>query len=670
MEARTERLARGREIFAGYRRSGSISGANGGATPRTIPHHASASTPPTVGSSFDVEPTEGTAAFFLLRAVRSVGANLDDGAEATASAEAEAATATRRGFLDVLDICAALAEEFVDAARRLEAGVGDGAAANSDGAAGLSVRRLAAELEPLCREVLPRARAVLALEERARGRADAAAADAASAREALTRAESKLGLFRAEVASLKGSRGGEGANGVLGPAPQGSGEFIRLAEAEAAAEAADSRAASALAELDATIERMSAEHARALAERERERAELRAALGGIVTQLAAEKEAAERRARLAEEALTEAVAGAQTPASGAEQRHATPCGARGGFGGASGAAQTATSVLSMKRWASFLGEEEAAQEEAILLARLDGAAAPASASAPGARRCIAGSAPIGSCSGARAPEDASSPDRLLPRRCSSPAFTVAGSASLNGGGGSREGGAAPIAVWGARGAESRALSTPGGSSALGLTGRVNPNPGSNSRSPSPASEWPSLQLFTPSPLNSPRADAPRQEPASHQREEEDSSQPEPSQQPSRQKVAPTAAAATPPPQRTPSQLAYRADADLPAEASAASETPSEGAAPPTQPVLGFPAKYELARRFAEAMLMPGEASPLSVDVSDSDRLLLLALARQAEHGPWKKGSPAPKLWHSVERAKWRAWRELGAMSKAEAMYVT
>ncbi|EOD06815.1 hypothetical protein EMIHUDRAFT_453412 [Emiliania huxleyi CCMP1516] len=80
----------------------------------------------------------------------------------------------------------------------------------------------------------------------------------------------------------------------------------------------------------------------------------------------------------------------------------------------------------------------------------------------------------------------------------------------------------------------------------------------------------------------------------------------------------------------------------------------------------LPRKYEAARAFV------GDASDghgggiawSEADVSDSDRLLLYALQRQAEDGQCTAGSPS--YWGS-ERAKWKAWRELGSMSQIEAM---
>ena len=78
--------------------------------------------------------------------------------------------------------------------------------------------------------------------------------------------------------------------------------------------------------------------------------------------------------------------------------------------------------------------------------------------------------------------------------------------------------------------------------------------------------------------------------------------------------------------------------------------------------VGYPEKFELALKY-------GEGGPLLNDpaISDSDKLLLYALARQAETGPCKE--PRPSMWDTVAKAKWNAWKELGNRSKFEAMFM-
>ena len=109
-------------------------------------------------------------------------------------------------------------------------------------------------------------------------------------------------------------------------------------------------------------------------------------------------------------------------------------------------------------------------------------------------------------------------------------------------------------------------------------------------------------------------------------------------------------------------------------------TPPRAIASPTQvgstPVIGFPDKFHFAQRYAEALVMPRGGSSLEDEPfaplappNDEERLLLYALSQQAEAGPLHtSGSPTPSMWNTVERAKWRAWRELGSMSRVEAMY--
>lgn len=80
------------------------------------------------------------------------------------------------------------------------------------------------------------------------------------------------------------------------------------------------------------------------------------------------------------------------------------------------------------------------------------------------------------------------------------------------------------------------------------------------------------------------------------------------------------------------------------------------------PPLMYPEKFELALRF-------GEEGPLQSDpsLSDSDKVLLYALRRQAVDGLNKE--PRPSMWDTVGKAKWNAWKELGNRSKMEAMFM-
>jgi len=52
-------------------------------------------------------------------------------------------------------------------------------------------------------------------------------------------------------------------------------------------------------------------------------------------------------------------------------------------------------------------------------------------------------------------------------------------------------------------------------------------------------------------------------------------------------------------------------------------------------------------------------------IDDETRLVLYALAQQAEHGPCKEAKPWS--WNMVESAKWNAWSQLGNMAPVEAM---
>ncbi|RNC42617.1 hypothetical protein TcCL_NonESM07753 [Trypanosoma cruzi] len=50
---------------------------------------------------------------------------------------------------------------------------------------------------------------------------------------------------------------------------------------------------------------------------------------------------------------------------------------------------------------------------------------------------------------------------------------------------------------------------------------------------------------------------------------------------------------------------------------------------------------------------------------DRQKLLFYALRRQAEHGPCT--GAAPSIWWTRERTNYNAWKQLGDMSRFEAM---
>ena len=77
--------------------------------------------------------------------------------------------------------------------------------------------------------------------------------------------------------------------------------------------------------------------------------------------------------------------------------------------------------------------------------------------------------------------------------------------------------------------------------------------------------------------------------------------------------------------------------------------------------VGYPEKFELARRFAEEGALLTDSS-----LDKSDQLLLYALTQQALHGPCAE--PRPSMWDTVAKAKWHAWCELGQLSRVEAMF--
>merc|ERR1719198_2526102 len=96
------------------------------------------------------------------------------------------------------------------------------------------------------------------------------------------------------------------------------------------------------------------------------------------------------------------------------------------------------------------------------------------------------------------------------------------------------------------------------------------------------------------------------------------------------------------------------------------DTPATGApASPGQSRLGmtvsYPEKFHLALKYAS------EGPPLP-NLSDADRILLEALQQQATIGECNQ--PRPGMWDSAEdKAKYEAWKKLGAMSRAEAMHL-
>ncbi|KEG11830.1 hypothetical protein DQ04_02241080 [Trypanosoma grayi] len=76
----------------------------------------------------------------------------------------------------------------------------------------------------------------------------------------------------------------------------------------------------------------------------------------------------------------------------------------------------------------------------------------------------------------------------------------------------------------------------------------------------------------------------------------------------------------------------------------------------------FPEKY-----FKVALFFDHEFGDLetTTKLDDRQKLLLYALRQQAEHGPCT--SAAPPVWWTRDRFKHAAWKQLGGMSKFEAM---
>nr|CCC94946.1 conserved hypothetical protein [Trypanosoma congolense IL3000] len=78
--------------------------------------------------------------------------------------------------------------------------------------------------------------------------------------------------------------------------------------------------------------------------------------------------------------------------------------------------------------------------------------------------------------------------------------------------------------------------------------------------------------------------------------------------------------------------------------------------------LAFPEKYYRVAEFFDLKYGDLETTT-AFDLGQ--KLLLYALRQQADHGPCT--SAAPFLWQVRERAKHDAWKQLGSMSKFEAM---
>ncbi|RNF18548.1 uncharacterized protein Tco025E_04422 [Trypanosoma conorhini] len=76
----------------------------------------------------------------------------------------------------------------------------------------------------------------------------------------------------------------------------------------------------------------------------------------------------------------------------------------------------------------------------------------------------------------------------------------------------------------------------------------------------------------------------------------------------------------------------------------------------------FPEKYIKVAHFFDHEFGDIEAS---TQLDNKQKLVLYALRQQAEHGPCTDG--APSMWWTRERLKYDAWKQLGDMSKYEAM---
>jgi len=97
-----------------------------------------------------------------------------------------------------------------------------------------------------------------------------------------------------------------------------------------------------------------------------------------------------------------------------------------------------------------------------------------------------------------------------------------------------------------------------------------------------------------------------------------------------------------------------------------SDLPVDTPATPGSPsrlgmTVSYPEKFHLAVKY-------GAEGPPLPNLSDADRILLEALQHQATIG--ECNVPRPGMWDSAEdKAKYEAWKKLGAMSRAEAMHL-
>ncbi|KAG5464510.1 hypothetical protein LSCM1_00700 [Leishmania martiniquensis] len=78
--------------------------------------------------------------------------------------------------------------------------------------------------------------------------------------------------------------------------------------------------------------------------------------------------------------------------------------------------------------------------------------------------------------------------------------------------------------------------------------------------------------------------------------------------------------------------------------------------------LSYPEKYHEVVKYFDFYIGDLETSPLLTDVQ---RLMFYALRQQADQGECT--AAAPSIWHLMERHKHQAWKQLGRMSRFEAM---
>ncbi|CBH17281.1 hypothetical protein, conserved [Trypanosoma brucei gambiense DAL972] len=78
--------------------------------------------------------------------------------------------------------------------------------------------------------------------------------------------------------------------------------------------------------------------------------------------------------------------------------------------------------------------------------------------------------------------------------------------------------------------------------------------------------------------------------------------------------------------------------------------------------IAYPDKYHKVTEFFDREYGDLETC---TKLNDCQKLLFYALRQQVEHGPCTSG--APFIWQVRERAKHDAWKQLGAMTKFEAM---